>query len=75
MHFSALSYCICIVTCTVKLQVKFENGEERMMEMKKVEPEGDEFEEPQPGSEVCCIVGGGRYSAVIVECVCGEVCM
>ncbi len=53
--------------------VRFENGEERMVDMKKVEPGDDDFEKPQPGDEVCCNVAGGRYSAVILECVSAEV--
>ncbi len=46
---------------------------ERTVEIKKVELEADEFDEPQPGDEVCCNVGGGRYSAVVQEWVCAEV--
>ncbi len=47
--------------------MRFENGEERVMDLKKVEPEGDEFSEPQPGDKVCCNVAGARYGAVILQ--------
>ena len=57
----------------MKLLVRFANGEERIVDMKKVEPEGSDFEEPYPGAEVCCTVLGGRYSATVVKCICSEV--
>lgn len=57
----------------VKLTVMFENGEERMVDIKKVEPGDDVFEKPQPGDEVCCNISGGRYSAVVLECIHAEV--
>ncbi len=60
--------CVCI-TFLVNLLVEFENGEKRSVDLKKVEPEGDGFNEPQPGDDICCSVGGARYSAVILECV------
>ncbi len=52
---------------TVKVTVYFDNGEVRQVDIRKVEPEADDFEAPEVGSRVCCNVGGGKYSAVIME--------
>ncbi len=52
---------------TVKLRVYFDNGEVRQVDIRKVEPEADDFDAPEVGSRVCCSGGGGRYSTVITE--------
>ena len=51
---------------TVKLMVRYENGEEGCVQISKVEP-NDDFESPKEGDEVCCRVGGTRYSATILQ--------
>ena len=52
---------------TVKLEVKYEDGEEEVVDINQVEPDNGEFESPKEGDEVCCRVSGARYSATILE--------
>ena len=47
------------------LHMRFDNGEEDVLEVKKVEPEGD-FLPPSVVSTVCCKVKGGKYSAELL---------
>ena len=68
-------YWLLVYTFSVKLLVQFENGEQQTLDIKKVEPEEGDFVEPQPGDGVCCNVAGGRYAAVIIECIYDQVCI
>ncbi len=45
---------VCI-TLLVNLLVEFENGEKRSVDLKKVEPEGDDFGEPQTYAAVLVV--------------------
>ena len=49
-------------------RVQYENGEEELVEVKRLAPDGD-FLSPQVGEEVCCTAKGGRYTAVILDIV------
>ena len=42
---------------TVKLMVRYENGEEGCVQISKVEPNDEDFESPKEGDEVCCKAG------------------
>ena len=55
------------VKSTVKLKARYENGEEGCVQVNKVEPKDEDFESPKQGDEVCCRVGGTRYSATILQ--------
>ena len=58
LGISALYLTILIIeTHTVKLKVRYENGEEGCVGINKVEP-GDNFESPKEGNKVCCKVSG-----------------
>ena len=48
--------------------MQYENGEEELVEVKRLAPDGD-FLSPQVGEEVCCTAKGGRYTAIILEIV------
>ena len=54
-----------IETHTVKLEVRYENGEEGCVGINKVEP-SDNFESPK-GNKVCCKVSGACYNATVLE--------
>ena len=54
-----------IETHTVKLKVRYENGEEGCVGINKVEP-SDNFESPK-GNKVCCKVSGACYNATVLE--------
>jgi len=50
---------------TEQLHVRYDNGEEEVVDVKRVEPEG--FTPPLPVISVCCQCKGGKYSATIVD--------
>jgi len=50
---------------TERLHVKYENGEEEVVDVKRIDPEG--FTPPSPGGSVCCHCRGGKYAAVILD--------
>ena len=58
-----------LIKSTVKLKVKYQDGEEEVIDMNKVEPENAEFDSPKEGDEVCCRVSGARYSATVLGSV------
>lgn len=52
----------------MKLKLRYENEEEEVVEIKRVEPEGD-FDPPKSGTTVCCTANGSKYTATIVEII------
>lgn len=59
-----------------KFRVKYENGEEEILDCRRMEPDGD-FVPLQVNTTVCCKVKGGRFLATITEIIVesAEVCL
>ncbi len=53
----------------VKLVIKYDNGEEEQVDIKRVEPAGDQFEPVAVGDMVCCKAKGGRFEAEVLQIV------
>lgn len=44
----------------------YENGEEEVVDIKRVEPDGD-FDLPCSGATMCCKHKGGKYTATVID--------